>query len=183
MSRLVWCVAFVAVFSVLFPTQAEAQRGFLFVTYGVDAEILVSDLLLASGLPEDEILRAVPRARLGRNLGLVFRYNYFGLFWMNLWTWGGKFYVCSPSRCVSTESQDPAEIAGDFGLDVGYVSKPWFYSYPPLLMLFLTILVLMAVFTLFVGAPPETNGSESKGGTDESSVDVEGAFPISRSSV
>ena len=167
MPRLPWYLVLLVVFLALSPSPAEAQRGFLFVTHGEDYAVLESEL---PDLP-------------GRVL--AFRHSYFGLFWMNLWTWGGEFIVCVPlsetsGRCRSAQSQDPAEIADALGLDRNSVAKPFFYSYPPLLMLVLAFSVLAMIVRYMGGEEPVTNDPDSEDASGAPIVEVvrdEGQVP------
>jgi len=160
--RLPWCLVLLVVLLVLSPSQAEAQRGFLFITYGEDYEVLESELPELPGMV------------------LAFRHSYFGVFWMNLWTWGGEFVVCVPlsetsGRCRSAQSQDPAEIAAALGLDGSSVAKPFLYSYPPLLILVVVVSVLAMIGQYMAGKePPVSNDPESAGGSDVPIVEVVG---------
>lgn len=65
-------------------------------------------------------------------------YNYFGLFWLDAWTWGGEFCLYKGNKYQKISREDAKNI-----IPANLVSEPFFYSYPSLLLLLLLLLLII----------------------------------------
>jgi len=121
----------VLVCTVSFPSEAEA-RGI--VVWGQSEEIT--------------LIEEVD----GEAADLGYKYSYFSLFWVNIWTWGGEFVAFSGNEYSELPSQDKAEIAEVMGVEVGQISKPWAYCIPPGAAILFVLAVIGIVVKLKQGA-------------------------------
>jgi hypothetical protein len=103
--------------------EAQARRGFILITHG-DA---VSEL--GPARLEGE-LAAIPELQ-GAKIG--FHYDYFGLFWLDLWNWGGEYVIYNSAKqgevltakqaaaflgVPESEMGTPLNYKAPFGLDI-----------------------------------------------------------------
>jgi hypothetical protein len=88
----------------------------------------------------------------GGNLAVGFHYSYFGIFWLDLWTWGGKFCLYQGQNYLPLQ---PNEIAEILGKSEDQLSKPWYYTFPPGLMIIVGIVGLCIVVGLFTKSPEQ----------------------------
>jgi hypothetical protein len=75
----------------------------------------------------------VPGVRVG------FKYNHFGIFWLNLWTWGGEYCLYKDREYVPISR---AEAAAFMGVEEKDIGPPFTYSWPPGLLVLLGIVLL-----------------------------------------
>jgi len=68
-----------------------------------------------------------------------YRFNGFGVFWLNIWTWGGEFCVYSDEQSGYIPGT-PEEIATMAGVPVDKIKKPLTYSFPPGLLVLVGII-------------------------------------------
>lgn len=68
-------------------------------------------------------------------------YNYFGVFWIDLWTWGGQYCLFHRNQAQVLQ---PEECAKFLGTTVDKLSKPWQYRFP-LGLLMIGGIVLVAI--------------------------------------
>lgn len=105
----------------------------LLITHG-DTVKKVADL------PEDR--KEMVRMATGEaDLVVGYRYSYFGIFWLDLWTWGGKFCL---SRDLNVLELDEEQFQLLIGKPTSDYSPPWLYRFP-------LGLILVVGFGTFVG--------------------------------
>jgi hypothetical protein len=59
-----------------------------------------------------------------------FRYSYWGIFWLDLWTWGGEFCIYDGDRYKPISEAEAERLLNHTP------SKPIFYTFPPGLLIF-----------------------------------------------
>lgn len=115
----------------LTPSRSEA-KGIMLVTYG--------DAFKHMGEVPPDMKEAI-NAMTGSTPEIGYKYSYFGLFWLDLWTWGGEY-------CLYKEKQywplPPAAAAKLLQVEEKKLGKPLTYTFPPLLV------ILVLVVALFV---------------------------------
>jgi hypothetical protein len=70
---------------------------------------------------------AEDRAQFPQNTVIGYKYSRFGVFWMDLWTWGGEYCLYDGNRIGPLT---PEQCAALLKIDVNRLSKPWFYRFP-----------------------------------------------------
>lgn len=130
---LIRSLLFVVILSVPFlvPVRAEA-KGILFITYGES----ITDI---SDLPaEARKIINDPELHFG------YRYSYIGLFWLDIWTWGGEFCLFKGNTYQSISQEDAAKL-----MPANLIKKPFFYSYPFLLLLIMLSIAAVVLLGIF----------------------------------
>jgi hypothetical protein len=70
-----------------------------------------------------------PQDRQGLGASKVgYKYSYWGVFWVDLWTWGGEYCVYEGDRYLPIP---PAEAARLTGKPVNELGTPFLYRFPP----------------------------------------------------
>lgn len=69
-----------------------------------------------------------------------YRYDYFGVFWVPLWTWNGSY--CVYAGQLRPRPLKPEEAAELLGKNVNELEKPFSYRYPPGLLVLGGILLI-----------------------------------------
>jgi hypothetical protein len=92
------------------------------------------------------VTSAAARQKLVRKAGagtpsVGFRYHAVGVFWLDVWTWGGHFYVAGGKDGVPLTDAEAAEA---LGVTEGDLARPVFYRYP------LGLLILCGAATTLV---------------------------------
>jgi hypothetical protein len=81
-----------------------------------------------------------------------YNYSYFGIFWLDLWTWGGKHCLYQGKTVWDV----PANVIADMlGKSEDQLSKPWYYTFPPGLLIVVGIVALVVVLSFFGKTPEE----------------------------
>lgn len=126
----------------LTPRRSEAKIPFL-ITYGDS----ISQL---GPLPVDkkEILEKVTRP--GAEVG--YKYSYFGLFFLDLWTWGGEYCLFHEKSFWSLKPEQAAEL---LGVPVEKLPKPFFYRFPSLLSVLVLGILGLIILGRFVKSDEE----------------------------
>jgi len=102
----------VIAYALLSPSPASA-KGFVLVTWG-DTISHLGDVSVPN------------RAGLAANK-VGFKSSYFGVFWVDLWTWGGEFCVYEGNRYGPISRAEAARLVGKPENEVG---KPFLYRFP-----------------------------------------------------
>ncbi len=130
-SRLALLVMLGALY--LTPSQAEAKVPFL-ITYGDSISQLAP-------LPSDKKETLEKITQPGTQVG--YKYSYFGLFFLDLWTWGGEYCLFKDKSFWSLKPEQAADL---LSVPVDKLPKPLFYRFPSLLsLLVLGILALVII--------------------------------------
>lgn len=115
-------LAAVAVTLYLVPRDAHARRGGIIL-------ITTGDTITDIGPIAEEHREAVEETT-GPGARVVYGYSYGGVFWLDLWTYDGAFYVQDQrDELWSLTDEEAAELLG------GSASPPLGYRFPPLLVL------------------------------------------------
>ncbi len=80
-----------------------------------------------------------------------FKYSHFGVFWMDLWTWGGTYCLYDGKRYWKLE---PAEAARYLGKQESDLGPPFLYTFPLGLLILVPGVVLYYGVQLFHKPPP-----------------------------
>jgi hypothetical protein len=116
---------------------AQASAKFFLITHG--------NTMKEYGPIVNPQKKAEYQQRYGQDVKVGFYNDYFGIFWIDFWTWGGTF-------CVYTEKGDQKqydpvsadEAAALLGKSPGELSRPCLYKYP------LGLVILGGLAALFV---------------------------------
>ena len=129
------------------PTRAEAG-GFFLITHGDT----IKDL---GELPADS--RAGLDVGPEKTLRFGYKYSYFGLFWIDLWTWGGEF--CLHNGDKQYEGITVEQAAQLMHREPGQMKKPFFYSYPEGLVIPGGLFLALFLFGLATGDHKKKDGA------------------------
>src|SRR5437867_2575526 len=137
------------------PSPVEAKRIFVF-TFG-DTISHVADV--PAPVRKGKLGRIGKLAQVldnGIKPAVGFRYSYFGIVYLDLWTWGGKH--CLYVGKTSWDKPLP-EIANMLGIAQDELGKPWYYTFPPGLLV-IAGFVVIAVVVGMVRKSPESKVKE-----------------------
>jgi hypothetical protein len=117
----------------LYPSQAEARRGGIVLITTGDTVKHVGDIKpeLKPDPKEDPDVPA--------DLKVGYIHDRFGIFWLDLWTWNGRYCVYNDEGYDDITEEDAAFLTG------GSVGIPIFYRIPPGLLIIVAIAVIWAV--------------------------------------
>jgi hypothetical protein len=80
--------------------------------------------------------------KLGKSTQSVgFKYSYFGIFWIDFWTWGGEYCLYQGNQYHPIPKEAAAQCLGK---SVGELSTPFWYTFPPGLVI-IGAIVLIAI--------------------------------------
>ena len=121
----------------------------LFLCTGGDAQAVIitwgdeiKDVGEFENRPPDNIGLPISHERVG------YVYEYVDLLWiLDLWTWGGRW--CTHNGGDHYYEIDEATAALLLGVDESDLSKPFSYSYPPILICLIICLILFVGFVIF----------------------------------
>lgn len=93
-----------------------------------------------------EVLQAMPAAQRSQLEAMRvdtvgFHYKHFGLFWLDIWSWGGKFTVYNKLNEVPLEAT-PAQAAALLGINESELKKPLSYHLPWGLVIIVGLMLL-----------------------------------------
>jgi hypothetical protein len=114
---------------------AHAGKGFLLITTG-DEIRKVADLK-----PE---FKEMADQELGPGIEVGYKYQHFGLFFLEVWAWDGKYVLFRDDEYWDPPEAEVAEMAGVSS--VNDLGKPWQYTFKPGLLI---IVVLIGGFVAF----------------------------------
>ena len=118
MCRLVCRVLVVCALAlVLHPSHAEA-KGFMLVTYG-------DSVFHVARVPEDQ--KPFIRQVFKQDAQVGYHYDYFGVFWLDFWTWGGQWCLYNGNRYWTLTPQQAAIVLKTKPEDL---RKPYLYTFP-----------------------------------------------------
>jgi len=126
----------------LLPARAEAKVPFL-ITYGDSISQLAP-------LPADKKDTLEKLTKPGTQIG--YKYSYFGLFYLDVWTWGGEYCLFEGKSFWSLKPEQVAEL---LAVPVEKLPKPFFYRFPSLLSLLVLGLIALLIIGRFVKSDEE----------------------------
>lgn len=113
--------------AVALPTPADARRGSAVFSHGA----VISHV----GEPTDEQAQVV-RAEIGTDASVGFVHDAFGVFWLDLWTWNGRYCLFEDDRYWELSAERAAAL---LGRSPGELREPLFYTFPPGLLALLGV--------------------------------------------
>jgi len=126
----------------LLPARAEAKVPFL-ITYGDSISQLAP-------LPSDKKETLEKLTKPGAEVG--YKYSYFGLFFLDLWTWGGEYCLFEGKSFWSLKPEQAADL---LSVPVEKLPKPFFYRFPSLLSLLVLGILALVIIGRFVKSDEE----------------------------
>ena len=126
----------------LLPARAEAKVPFL-ITYGDSISQLAP-------LPSDKKGTLEKLTKPGAEVG--YKYSYFGLFFLDLWTWGGEYCLFEGKSFWSLKPEQAADL---LSVPVEKLPKPFFYRFPSLLSLLVLGILALVIIGRFVKSDEE----------------------------
>jgi hypothetical protein len=117
------------------PSTAEAK--FLLITHG-DSIDKVADLT-------EEGKKSV-KEQIGEDLEVGYMYGQFGIFYLNIWTWNGKYVLFAGDEYFDASPEEIAALAGVASVDE--LNKPWTYTFPPGLLIIVAGILIFVAFAL-----------------------------------
>ena len=130
----------------LIPTQVEARRGIVVINHGETVKEI--------GVVADEHVAEV-REAIGTVPSVGFVHEGFGLFWLNIWTWNGRYCLYADDQYWELEPEQAATL---LGTPEQQLSSPLFYRFPPGLLVLTVIVILIGVAKGFEEAVQYLNG-------------------------
>ena len=115
------------------PSRAEAQLGFVLITHG-------QDIMHLGDVPAKVQQEMLADLRVSGTVKVGYLYEGFGLFWLDIWTWDGQFCVYTGTNYDPIDATKAAALLGK----PGKLSKPFFYRFPPGLLIVVPLVVAWA---------------------------------------
>ena len=109
----------------LSPSEAHARRGIVVITSG-------DHIAHVANFPSEA--ESQLRQETGHTVQLGYYYSHFGVFWVDIWTWGGTYCVYEGDNYEPLEYEQAVALMGGSS-----ISKPFFYSCPPGMVLLLCV--------------------------------------------
>lgn len=131
---------------------AHAAKGFMLITSG-DEIRKVADL-------EPEF-KEMADQELGAGVQVGYMYQHFGLFFLEVWTWDGKYVLFREDEYWDPPESELAAMAGVSSVDD--LGKPWQYTFKPGLLI---LVVLVGGYVAFKMLTKDKDG-EGDGETAE----------------
>ena len=118
------------------PASAEA-KGLILITYG-------DDISKVAEIPPAQ-LEGVKQATGATNPLIGYKYNQFGIFFLNIWTWGGEYVIYENDTYWDLGAEGAAQL---LGIQMEQLKKPLGYRIPPGLILVLILVIGGVVWKL-----------------------------------
>jgi hypothetical protein len=118
--------------------QSTADAKIILITRG-DTISHIGSIAPAQKLPD-----RTPPGMPG-NLSVGYKWSYFGLFWMDIWTWGGEYCLYEGKNFAPLTPEQAATL---MGTTPDQLSRPFWYRFPLMLFLLglgLALFLLMAI--------------------------------------
>jgi hypothetical protein len=110
----------------LSPGRASA-KGIILITHG-DTINHVADI-------KNPLLLEVMHKDGWTHPAIGYKYSYFGIFWLDLWTWGGEYCIYEDKKYMPLTP----ELAEAAGVSEKELKKPFLYRFPLGLVILLTL--------------------------------------------
>jgi hypothetical protein len=117
---------------VLLPGRASRQAE---ASHPAKAVVLIThgDTINHVGDVPAQNLKQLPATKVG------FKYSYWGIFWLDLWTWGGEYCLYSGQQYWKLQPAEAAQLLNKSASDLG---KPFLYRFPLGLLLIVPFILL-----------------------------------------
>src|SRR5262245_23289354 len=142
--RSIWRGLALGLTLVLAQPHTASAKGIVLITHGETVQHI------AEFPPaEKDKLRAEIRQFAGRDVqpSVGYAYKYWGIFWLDFWTWDGRFCIYEDKTLWG---EPPVGLLAErLGVSEGSLTPPFFYRFPPGLLIiagFILLGVLAAVF-------------------------------------
>jgi hypothetical protein len=124
------------------PSEA-AGKGFILITHGDTISHLGEvPVAVRAHLP--------PKVRGAYMVG--FKYSSFGVFWVDIWTWGGEYCLYEDKTYWPMPRAVAAQLLNKSERDL---DKPWNYTVPPGLIILIGIVVVVILVKVFRKRPED----------------------------
>ena len=133
-------VGILAGFALVSFTEEAQARGLVLITHGETVKY-VADL-------PDEMAERIFKIH-KRNLAVGYKYSAFGIFWLDLWTWDGEHCLFDGDDIFKVDEKQFEQIAGK---PKSQFSKPWYYTFPPGLLVIAGIFAVSIPFIMKANA-------------------------------
>jgi len=128
------------VIAVFFTATPAHAKGFVLITHG-------DDISKVADIPV-QIIEGVKQSTGSPNPAIGYKYGQFGVFFLNIWTWGGEYVVFDDD--TDTYWDLGADGAAQMlGVGVGDLKKPLTYTFPPGLVIILVLVLGIGAFAFF----------------------------------
>src|SRR5262249_20756020 len=120
-----------------------ASAGIILITRG---EIIKHVADIPSPAKEALAVELGKDVKRGIQPAVGFAYKYWGIFWLDFWTWDGRFGVYDDGDFWQFQ---PGVVAGFLNVEESSLTPPFFYRFPPGLVIiagFILLGVLTAIF-------------------------------------
>jgi len=134
--RTKWALPLLLLGVVLFFSSRAEAGGLIVYHYGED----VVDL----GEITEEYKEAVS-AEAGGAVKVGYVHNAFGLFWLDIWTWDGRFCIYRGDQYWEIDAEQAAVFLGEPDVHLG---NPIFYTFPPGLLVLIALAALFATYKI-----------------------------------
>lgn len=132
-------------------SDAQAKKGIAIINTGEDITHLAD--VDAKSLEEVKASTGAQKPAIG------YLYSEFGIFWLNLWTWDGKYVLFENDQVWDVTPEQAAKFSG---VTVDELSKPFFYSVPPGLAILVILGLLFVAFMFFVKGDDDEDEPEKE---------------------
>ena len=141
--RLLLVLLPAALACILFAPRTSEGKGLILITHG-------DDISHIADIPP-QIIDSVKQSTGATNPAIGYKYGEFGIFFLNIWTWGGEYVVYENDTYWDLGAEGAAQM---LGVGVGDLPKPMTYTFPPGLVIIILLIVGFLVYT-FVFAKKE----------------------------
>lgn len=113
------------------------------VVAGIPILITHGDTIAKIGDAPQEVLAVIP------NVAIGYKYSYFGIFWLDFWTWGGEYCLFEG---LKFDSLTPEQCAQLLKTNVNSLPKPWVYRIPLGLAIVLGLVAILVPLGMVASA-------------------------------
>jgi hypothetical protein len=128
--------------ALLSPSVVEAK--FILITHG--------DTINHVGEVTSSLKPVAQQATANSGVKVGYKYSYFGIFWLDLWTWGGEYCLYSGKQGWALT---PTEAAMFMGVSEDQLSKPFLYKFPLGLIILAGVVLICIVVQILKKSPEE----------------------------
>jgi hypothetical protein len=136
--RLLGAAAVAAIAFWLSPSAAHA-KGIILITHGDTVSHLGTVAPQHRGAD-------LPATAVG------YKYSYFGIFWIDLWTWGGTYCLYQDKTYWELTPEQAAQLLGKSEAEL---SKPFLYTFPLGLLILAPLVVIGVLVKVFEKSPEQ----------------------------